>query len=136
MRPRGQLADRGDKAGMIVGDDQFDTLETARLQAHEEVAPGRAALAIGHLDGQDLAPSVPVDADRDQHRLAHDDAGFTHLLIARVEDEVRKRLLKRVPGKGGEALVQTLVIAFTLRVDTPWTYISASVATKARADRW
>lgn len=27
------------------------------------------------------------------------------------------------------------VIAFTLRVDTPWTYISASVATKARSER-
>ncbi|ESY37727.1 hypothetical protein X748_07815 [Mesorhizobium sp. LNJC386A00] len=26
--------------------------------------------------------------------------------------------------------------AFTLRVDTPCTYISASVATKARSERW
>jgi len=50
---------------MVVGDDQFDTLEAARLQADEKVPPGRAALAAGHLDGQDLAPSVPVDADRD-----------------------------------------------------------------------
>ncbi|ESZ54503.1 hypothetical protein X728_31205 [Mesorhizobium sp. L103C120A0] len=28
------------------------------------------------------------------------------------------------------------VIALTLRVDTPCTYISASVATKARSERW
>jgi hypothetical protein len=28
------------------------------------------------------------------------------------------------------------VIALTLRVDTPWTYISASVATSAFSERW
>src|SRR3546814_1175812 len=28
------------------------------------------------------------------------------------------------------------VIALTLRVETPWTYISASVATSACSDRW
>lgn len=27
---------------MVVGHDQFDALETARLQADEEVAPGQA----------------------------------------------------------------------------------------------
>jgi hypothetical protein len=61
------------------------------------------------LHGQDLAPSVPVDADRDQHRLAHDDAGFAHLLVAGIEDEVGKRLLKRALGKRLQALVQAFV---------------------------
>ena len=28
------------------------------------------------------------------------------------------------------------VTAFTLRVDTPWTYISARVATSACSERW
>jgi hypothetical protein len=28
------------------------------------------------------------------------------------------------------------VIALTLRVDTPWTYISASAATNAFSERW
>jgi hypothetical protein len=28
------------------------------------------------------------------------------------------------------------VIAFTFRVDTPWTYISASAATRAFSERW
>lgn len=50
-----------------------------------------------------------IVGDRDQHRLAHDNTGFTHLLVARIEDEVRKRLLKGAPGKGSEALVQPLV---------------------------
>jgi Transposase domain (DUF772) len=103
------LADRRDQAGMVVGHDQLDALEAARLQADEEVLPGRAALAIGHLHRQDLAPPIPVDADCDQHRLAHDDAGFAHLLVAGVEDEVGERRLKRAFGKGLQALVQTLV---------------------------
>lgn len=108
-RFRDDLADRRDQAGMVVGDDQLDALEAARLQRDKKILPGRTALAIGHLHCQDLAPPVPVDADSDQHRLAHDDAGLTHLLIARIEDEVRKRLLKGAPGKGSEALVQPLV---------------------------
>ncbi len=61
---RDHLADRRDEPGVIVGDDQYDALETARLQADEKFPPGRSALAIGHLDRQDLAPPVPVDVDR------------------------------------------------------------------------
>lgn len=37
-------------------------------ELNEEVLPGRAALAIGRLDGQDLERSVAVGADRDRHR--------------------------------------------------------------------
>lgn len=43
------LADRCHQAGVIVGHNQLDALEAARLEADEEVPPGRAALAIGHL---------------------------------------------------------------------------------------
>ncbi|BCH05295.1 hypothetical protein MesoLj131b_72940 (plasmid) [Mesorhizobium sp. 131-2-5] len=106
---RDHLADRSHQAGMVVGHDQFDAPEAARLQRDEEVPPGRAAFAIGHLHGQDLAPPIPVDADCDQHRLAHDDAGFAHLLVAGIEDKVGKGLLKRALGKGLQALVQPLV---------------------------
>src|SRR5690606_9982938 len=94
-RFRDHLADRGDQPGMVGGDDQLDALEPARLELDEDVLPGRAALAIGHLDGQDLAPPVPVNADRDQYRLACHDAGFAYLFVASVEDEVGERLLKR-----------------------------------------
>ena len=64
---------------------------------------------MGHFDGKDLAASVPVDADGDQHRLAHDDAALAHLLITRVEDEGRKGLGEGARGKGFEAFVQALV---------------------------
>ena len=67
------------------------------------------AFAGGHFDRQDLAASVPVDADGDQHRLAHHHAALAHLLVARVEDEVGKGLFEGASGKGLEAFVQTLV---------------------------
>src|SRR5271170_3620683 len=41
-----------------------------------EIAPARPALAVGELDRQYLAAAIPVDADRDQHRLAGDHAGL------------------------------------------------------------
>ena len=103
------LADGRAEAGVIVGDDELDAVQTAPAQAEQEVLPGRAALAVGHLDGEDLAPSVPVDADRDQHRLAHDHAALAHLLIASLEDEVGKGLFEGARGKSFEALVQALV---------------------------
>ena len=51
----------------------------------------------------------PIDADGDQHGLAPDDAALAHLLITRVEDDVRKGLAEGALGKGPEALVQALV---------------------------
>ena len=88
---------------MIVGDDELDAIKASPAQAEEEVLPGRAALAVGHLDREDLAATVPVDADRDQHRLAHDYAALAHLLIAGVEDEVSKGLGEGALGKGVES---------------------------------
>lgn len=49
-------AGRRDQAGMVVGHDQFAPPEAAPLQRHEEVLPGRAALAIGHLPTRGGAP--------------------------------------------------------------------------------
>ena len=85
---------------MIVGDDELDAVQAALAQAEQEVLPGRAAFAVGHFDGQDLAPPVPVDADGDQHRLARHHAALAHLLIASVEDEVGKGLGEGALGKG------------------------------------
>lgn len=79
------LANGGPEAGVVVGDDELDAVKAAGLEGEEEVLPGGAALAVGHLDGEDLAAAVPIDADRDQHRLAHNHAGLAHLLITSVE---------------------------------------------------
>jgi hypothetical protein len=94
---------------VIVGDDELDAVEAAPAQSEKEVLPGRAALAVGHFDGQDLAAPVPVDSDRDQHGLAHDHAALAHLFITSVEDEVRERLGEGALGKGVEAFVQAFV---------------------------
>src|SRR5215210_3409801 len=103
------LADGSPEAGMIIGDDKFDAVKATGLQGKEEVPPGGAALAIGHVNGKDLAASIPMNTDGDQDSLAHDDAGLAYFLVASVEDEVRKRLGEMAAGKGGKALVQTLV---------------------------
>ena len=103
------LADGRAKACVIVSDDELDAVEAAPAQAEQEVFPGRAAFAAGDVNGQDLAASVPVHSDGDQHRLAHHHAAFAHLLIAGVEDEVRERLGKGASGEGVEAFVQALV---------------------------
>jgi hypothetical protein len=98
-----------------------------------------------------LAAAVPIDTDRDQHRLAGDHASLAHPLVARVEDQIRKGF-----GATGElrqiviqpwfiALIEeaeklwphsSSVMAFTFRVETPCTYISASAANSARSERW
>src|SRR6185437_12901080 len=71
--------------------------------------PGGAAFPVGHIDGQDLAAPVPLDSDGDQHRLAHHHAAFAHLLVAGVEDEIRKGFGEGARGEGFEAPVQALV---------------------------
>ncbi len=103
------LADGGPEAGVVVGDDELDAMEAAGPKREQEVLPGGTALAVGHLDGEDLAAAVPIDTDGDQYRLAHHHAGLAHLLVAGVEDEVGEGLSERATGKGGEALVQPLV---------------------------
>src|SRR3546814_1471817 len=87
-----------------------------------------------------LPPAVPVDADRYQHRLASNHAAFAHFLVAGIKDQIRERLVEAALGKGRQAAIELLVdrrdrrgqkawphsssvIALTLRVETPWTYI-------------
>ena len=94
---------------MIVGHDKFNAMQTARLQPEQEIAPARPALAVGELDRQHLAAAVPVDADRDQHRLAGDHAGLAHPLIARVEDQIGEGFGQGPPGKLRQARIQPLV---------------------------
>src|SRR5215469_11613352 len=151
-RLRQSLAQRCAQAGMIVGDDKFDTVQTARLQSHQKIPPARSALPVGKLDRQHLAMAIPIDADRNQHRLAGDDPGLAHPLVARVEDQIGKSSANRRSANCARlassrwlmALIaeaeklwphSSSVMAFTFRVDTPCTYISARAATSARSER-
>src|SRR5215831_6082391 len=89
-RCRQNLTECRSEPGVIVGDDEFDAVQTARLEPGKEIPPARSALAIGELHRQYLTAAVPVDADRDQHRLADDYAALAHPFVAGVEDQVRK----------------------------------------------
>src|SRR6202048_5343906 len=75
-RLRQSLAQGGSEASVVISHYEFDAVETTRLEPQQEIPPARSALPVGELDRQNLAPAVPVDADRDQHRLAGDHAGF------------------------------------------------------------
>jgi hypothetical protein len=63
-------------------------MRTARFEPQQEIPPGRPALAIGELDRQHSTAAVPIDADRNQHRLADNHPCLEHPLIARVEDQI------------------------------------------------
>ena len=67
------------EALVVVGDHEFDTMETALFQSHEEVPPTRLAFPAGEFDSQDLPISVGVDAYSDEDGLRADDhAPFPH----------------------------------------------------------
>src|ERR1700712_5508538 len=83
---RQDLADSRPQASVIVGNDIFDTMETALLQADEEVLPGRAAFAIGMFDCQDLAAALPINPERDQHPARTNNACLADLLVLRIDD--------------------------------------------------
>ena len=94
---------------MIVADDELDAGETAGFQPREKVAPARSALAIGELHRQDLPSAILVDSHRHQHRLADNDPGLTHPLVARVEDQIGITLIEPSLGKRLQALVKRFV---------------------------
>jgi hypothetical protein len=103
------LAQRRPKAGVVVGHDKLDAMETASLEPQQEIPPARPPLAVGELDRQNLAATVPVNADRNQHRLADDDAGFAHPLVTGVEDQTGKGFGQGAAGELRQAHIQPLV---------------------------
>ena len=61
--------------------------------------PLRGLSRLASSTANHLAAAVPVNADRDQHRLAGDHAGLAHPLIARVEDQIGEGFGQRATGK-------------------------------------
>ncbi len=57
-RFRESLAQCRPETGVIIGDDEFDAVQTTRLEPEQEIPPARPALAVGELDRQHLAPRV------------------------------------------------------------------------------
>ena len=108
-RLRQSLTQCRPQTGVIVGHHEFNTVKTASLELSQKIPPARSALAIGELDRQYLASAIPVDADRDQHRLADDHAALAHPFVARVEDQIRKGFGQWTAGKLRQTGIQPLV---------------------------
>ena len=66
----------------------------------------REHLPVRHLDHDDLSAAVPIHRHREQDRLAAGAAALAHLLVARVKDQVRQRLLQPAPGELRQAVVK------------------------------
>ena len=94
---------------MVIGNDIFDTVEAALLEADEKVLPRRAALAVGELYSQNLAPAFPVHTQCDEYGAGAHHACLADFLIFGIDDEVGERLVQPTSGKGCQALVQSLV---------------------------
>src|SRR5277367_2473176 len=97
------------KPRMIVGDDQFHAVQSARLEAAQKVAPARTAFAMGQLDAKNLAAAVPVDADGNQHGLTDNYTSFAHPLVPGIHNQVRKGFVQRPRGELGQALIQAFI---------------------------
>lgn len=110
----------------------------------------RPAVPVGEFDRKHLAPAFPVNPDRDQDRVAGNDAILPNPLIARVQDQIGEWLLELAFAERLQRCIQPLVdraeaekacptnssvTCFTFRVETPCTYISASAATNAFSER-
>ena len=102
-RFRQNLADRPLQTRVVVGHDELDPVQAPLLECDQELLPTGRRLPVGQLHRQHLALPLPVDADRDQHRLRADHPVLTHLLVAGVQDQVGVDLIQRPGGKAGQA---------------------------------
>jgi len=138
---------------VVIGDDELDAVQAAGPQRFQKLFPARSALPVGELDRKHLAPAFLVDPDRDQHRLARNDAIVPDALVAGIQDQIRERLLELAIAKGLQRGIEPLVgradrrgrggmapsssvTCLTFRVETRCTYISASAATAVSSERW
>ena len=93
--PRHGRKDRGAsgaQAGVVVADDELDAVETALLQALEEVAPMDFRFTEGDADAQDRAFAFRVDAQGDEDGAIQELAPVPHLFITGIEHQVGKGL--------------------------------------------
>lgn len=102
---------RRDQAGMLVGDDQPDTVQTALLQGPEEPAPEHFVFGVADVQAEDLPAAVGGDRGRDDdsHRgdLPATRAGAADVQVGCVEKHVWERgVVQRPVPKRGDLVVQ------------------------------
>ena len=81
---------RGAQAGVVVADDELEAVQTALLQALEEVAPMDFGFAQGDADAQDGALALGVDAQGDEDGAIQELAAVADLFVAGIEHQVGK----------------------------------------------
>jgi hypothetical protein len=91
-RLRQDLDDRLPEPGVVIRDHELDAGQAAPAQPQQKLAPARTALAVGKLDRQNAAASIPANADRQQHRPAVNDTGFPDPLVTGNPRSGRDRL--------------------------------------------
>ncbi len=141
----------GAEVGVVVGGDHPDAVEAPRQERLEEGPPVRLGLAERAGDSQDGSPAVVADAHGDEDGAVDDGTAVAHLLVACVEYEEghgsewpvapeREPLVEFLgdsadlgAGDVGAAERHQLQCGTsrTLRVETPWTYISATASLRA-----
>ena len=91
---RNNLPDRPLQAGTIVRHNLDDAAQAAIPQRLQEPTPARTALALRKLDAENLPAARRVDTDRNQNRPVADNAVLADLLVAGVQNQIRKRTLQ------------------------------------------
>ena len=82
---------------MVVAGDQRHAGQAAGGQAAQERQPARAVLGAGHVDAEDLAVPLGVDAGRDQAVHVHRAAALADLLGQRIDPHERVRAAVQRP---------------------------------------
>lgn len=113
-------AESGDKAGVLVRDDQPDPVQTPLLQGAEEPTPKHFVFGIADVQAEDLPATVRSDGRGDDHRHRGDlpthtracagpsAAGAADMQVGGVQEHVGKRgVVQRPVPEGGYLLVQS-----------------------------
>ncbi len=75
---------------MVITDHEADSGEPSRFQTAEQVLISRRALGIGHRNTEGLPMCVvPTQPTDQQHSLARDRSIDAHMLVARIDPDVR-----------------------------------------------
>ena len=91
---------------MGVADDELDAPHAARHQRLQEPAPVCGVLAEHDVEPEHLAHAVGAHPVGHHHRHRDDVAVFAHVLVARVQPDVRVFGLQPPAAEGGHLLVQ------------------------------
>ena len=155
--PRHGRKDRragGLEPGVIVAGDVGDATQAALKEALEEGSPVNLRFAQGDADAQQGAFAVGPNPHGKEDGAVQQLAVLTNLFIAGIQDEIGKGTQRALAPflefglQKSRSLAHALTceeltvvpqssstMAETLRVETPWTYISARASLRACSER-